>query len=114
MAKLYCITPSGIIYGMSMQAINTNSGYVNNNGWCYFPSGMILQWGIFTNVGIFTLNLEFPSGSFVALCSVRSNNEGPQYAEGNPRINIVSKSQLYIDGGSMYNWTGIYWMVIGY
>ena len=70
MAKLYCNTPSGIIYGMSMQAINTNSGYVNNNGWCYFPSGMILQWGIFTNVGIFTL-----------ICSVRSNNEGPQYSE---------------------------------
>ena len=114
MAKFHATALNGITYELNLEAVASNGCYVNNNGWAYLPSGIIIQWGAYTNAGVFRMNLTFPAGVFAALCSIRSNNVGPVNQEGNSRINLVDNSQLYIDGGATSNWTGVYWIVIGY
>ena len=56
MAKIHVKTPNGTTYELNLESVSSNGCYVNNNGWAYFPSGIIIQWGTYTGAGVFRMN----------------------------------------------------------
>lgn len=110
----------------SISTITTNLSTLSNGfsasllsgGYQFLPSGLIMQWGFYSNVSVFAnswYTVEFPIRFTTACFTVNTTNHDPISADNHASVLISTPSISSVDvSWSTSNSHAIYWHAIGY
>ena len=127
MAVLHVKSPNGTSYNMNLDCIKSDSGSKAQNGYAYFPSGILIQWGLGyggSNIGASCqFPIRFPSASMSCSCTTIDgwliNGGGASMMYGSttfpdPEENNTSFLLNAARGDGVNVTIAFHWMAIGY